>query len=1635
MLENSIPNEQDNYLPVHILKGLTYFTFENLNEKLFKDNKECGFYNGKWSVNCHQRGILFDLSQVRWVSISAASLLTLWIERAKKDNIKIYVALPYKKLTAKEVKKIENEESGNGILYSNQEKRSKANQFLKLLQFDRVIKCEHIDKNEVSISEELEYQSEEVTKEQFNKAFNTVYSIKENKTDFTLFDYKHIVPLTWIDSAHVEKAIENLETLFEKVLANKDKGIEIFDVLALKNVLLSELLKNVSEHSGSDTKHGLLAIGLMSIKTLGKYRDEKIPHAFNIEQDYINWIINSKFENFIEIYFGDSGQGIFASGLEDMYYKKINNNKDENSKLNILSWAFDKWSSRKEIENELIRGTKGLYRVKRIIDKYEGIVLVKTEDVIGGYQKGGNSPSIFIPNKGNNQFNENMVFPGTFINVKLCTYRDVTKFNFNFKINNINNHWQHIFCYLPKKESLAEWIKNEKELQKNNNILLILEFKDSDSQYIQDVLLELKELSNIRHDKSMIVIYLVNEVGNDVLGNITDSINKTIEKEHDGEIRKEEYHHSFENIYSPILLIGKNNKIFWFGENKLVLDALDAIYESRTANLNELNYFKNLNKDEQILVRQYFQTDAQIIQIDENYNLVFNFNNIQTIFDEYISRKKTTQEQHNKPICTPKLNVVNEWYDVSAILNDDGNYILALGLYLLFKENIHKYDVSKKSTHVLIDHSQQYDLAFEFAKLMGILESNIVNIMNDVDYNIPKRTQLFNEGDDVIIITTIISSSETIKRLIKFVQRDLARTVVILSLIDKRENDETIETWGITTQVLSIHKMIQTNTNQNNKFDELLTQIDSCNTYISPNYKKENKEGIKYKIADELKDHLINNNAIYYNHIGNKNNRHFTFYLDKQNIIKYDSFIGKNILEKINSWVNINKINKFNLITPQYRIEGVNIWKDFVNHMKLDMKDKNFNVFMDLNIDNPNLKQRGDFNVFLDFGVFSGNTINKFLEKLESPEKVLIIILFSQFHDSSGNFFYKRIRELEYESYQEDLFDLSDGKEKRTKMANIQIDFLYDLPIDVYNSSTCPICEHERMLDFYKMNNKYMIDFCEDRKEKLKIRDGKIINNQLFPYDFYNTKLSSRLIMKMFEFKILLKKALSNTQYRIEILRVLVAIWKNLENEIIDPESDLYAFLYLVSHEVLWFQKEPLVFRLIRKIITKITRSVAIRKLTDIINKFKEIIADDKICEDIAIRYKYASITVLRSSDKSEFCKNISKIIENSVKRNGKLSNNLVQNTFYHIYSLQINRHNRNIRYFQDIDEELQLLKIMKILKKEQLFAFDDIKYCNIIILQSFGMDNDFVQLSPEDIQIKFKLFKDKFIELYSSKPHPIFYSKFIDLDFRKLDGREDIKKNDTQSNSDYYELFNNKILRAQENWNCVKESFLALIVNYLPQIKIFRSMYFQEAVFIKYENKIKLFSDIICELTIKNILDDYYYENYHSVYDSIYKNLINFKKVDYPESNDSVLKKFIQDIPSNLFEVINAVFCKIDFKDCNKNDIDPNLFIFYPKSMLIILMQEILNNIREKKNDKIFDTLSNISIKFETKRDDKFIIIKITNTETSKFKPSNNREGALSQFREDLTYFNGELDYDIDKENDLFILNIKFLSYEVGIL
>ncbi len=617
-------------IPVHLLKGLLNLTQEELENKL-KEQEElfiehANYQNNpswKWTDKCISNGVFFDLSQVRWINIGAATQLTLLIEYAKKEGVEVFVALPTKILTSREQKANYSYDVKHNILKA----RKRVNSFLKVIQFDKAIKCKHINNStNIWLTETYEFQDKKSSMniEQFNLAFES--EIEDTNTNYSQYNYKFILPLTWIDTA-AEYNPEDFEKEFSKILKNTQRGLDDIDALSLKNVILSELIKNVKDHAGDNTSHALLSIGLMPTTTLAKKnkKDEIISYSNSMERVYIEALNKSEIENNIEIYFGDSGKGL-VNDLKANYENRKNAiTSGKTGNLNILKWAFNKWSTSKTYEEN--RGTKGLYRINRIVNKYNGIVLIRNNDLYGGFQKGGYSTAKWIDNTKTTHYSQ----PGTFIQIKLCPNKESTNFNYSIKDARSDIEWE-VKRYELNEESIYsfdKWFSNLETLKSDQNLFLIFQsdkkIKDAEIGNFLNENLEI--ISRDRHPNA-VVIYLADEIGETTIDSIIDSTNAMILKNTNNVIEPEIISYNNEIVYDPVLVIGHNNKVYWYGGNQNIINVLNELYTIDIDNdvrLEDLVSFKKMNLNSQKRILRHFYNDDSLVRIIDNNKIEFHF--------------------------------------------------------------------------------------------------------------------------------------------------------------------------------------------------------------------------------------------------------------------------------------------------------------------------------------------------------------------------------------------------------------------------------------------------------------------------------------------------------------------------------------------------------------------------------------------------------------------------------------------------------------------------------------------------------------------------------------------------------------------------------------------------------------------------------------------------------------------------------------------------------------------------------------------------------------------------------------------------------------------------------------------------
>ncbi|HBZ26454.1 MAG TPA: hypothetical protein DEO54_09530 [Rikenellaceae bacterium] len=1601
----------------HLFKGIKHLTNESVESEFSKifGNSLFGEFE-----------LFIDLSQLTFAQLSAINYLTLRIDDLCKKNLvkNLFVSYPLKKYSNKEYLS-KNTKFVLELRANLLRNRIKVNGFLKNVRLWSALKqSAHENNIQIYLTENFDFEAE-FNQENFESAFEEIVSLEANKQS----GYEYLYPLEWITVNETLLNYDKLEERFNKILENKERGLAIFDVQALKNVIFSELSKNVQEHTTfeKNDRKFLLSIGLVST-----YSFKKIQLDGNIEKEFIEWSLKEGIPSLIEIYFGDTGGGFYNSTFIEAC-KKDNVVSDEEQ----LMWSFNKWTSKKN--NEERRGTKGLYRINRIVNNYNGIFHILTNNQNGGFRKGGFREPRWINRSVTPPFN------GSFIQIKLCPYSVVKEFKLRLVDNQRSDIWRTFSLSSDFPES-ALLQKIQVELKSDRKILCIIdldknrEFCNSDKiSLLQSLLLEISYNSH----PSGVVVFINSTLDKPSIDTVIDSINEFTKSKTHLELSDDRDN---EIIYDPVIVIF-GDSTFWYGGNKNVVDILNEVYENNfNVKLAELKSYQNLPIAEQIKIRQGLENDNRLVHVNSKGEIELVFIDIETLFSNILQdRISATKVRSDIKVCTPKVYIADYWLNVKYIIKDNE---LGFALVLYLKSLRHLDSQNKRQLFLLIDHKQHIELAYYLLNLFNIDEKYLVNIENEIQINSFKRVKLIPEKSNVIILTSIVSSSETIRRLVKYVKRDNANPIVVLNLCNFRKYDiSELETWGSKTKIESVYQKYESNQPKIPRdkiyFEEKIKELSNFKGgVVQPNFKVSNRES-KMLIDSKLIEHFKTSKSLNFNHIGIKNDRHFTFYIDKFKLLNSENLITKAINDKIVDWIDSNKIDKYTIyVKNDLLYNGEGFLKDFLLEMysNLEIYDEvpivEYSESLSGMLD-PNL-----LNAFIiDFGLFSGHTVNQMLNNFKGLDNLFICILFDQ---SDSN---------EFEHYKR-LISLKNSLIFKSKPTNLTIDFLFKLPLKYFNRDNCPICNHIDALEDYKMsddNKDYMFNFSEDRQRRLQIKRKIDISREDYPFDFYyeypirrNQELSSNVLTKMFSLKLSLEDALVNTNSRIDIFEYLFYIYSNIDEQISNPDSDLYALVFYLSNEVHWLQKEPLVFRDYRILLTHISAILATMKIDILIDIFKKNSTFKVSPLDSATRYKYSAISLLRSSNKLEFCKKIGVIISSSNNQN-RYSNNLLQNCFYHTFSILKNKYNKSKIYFEELKKSYSLISNIK----EIPDINDDGSYgpkntverlSNIITSKLIEIDIE----KLDDIGI-IKQLKIIYREKYQHDSHPELEIALQNRSLKHLSddiGLPDIAVN--KEDSKYYDQLWMPLLDSNQYWHKVKTHILENIIPYYKLLsenfKYSRTVKndfalhttFEKLLKDGIENPIARFGSIIAQLNSEPLKYLQLKEQYDKLHTLFYDFLIK---------KDSIFNSFINQFPLDITDVLKQSLFLKRFEDSKITGQDIYK-VFYPSIRFTGDLNNILSSIKNRTSDEekaYFESngrFKNIACKvdFSSQKEEKYIYLTISynNTDSSSHSHPNNEIGGLESIKQEVRKFGGDVLFEsIIDENGFFNIAYKFLRYE----
>ena len=365
-------------------KGFRFLVPDKLESRLLGGR----FYTKKssgWVDRAKRHGLFFDLSRVEWVDIGAAVQLVTLIEAGLRDRLNITVALPLPRARQSEDAWMAANPGAAHSTLQRIARRVNALGFLRYLRFDEVLSAEHLIALPGRLTILREYDSSEVSSILETDLDEDPSEEDQEYDPETSPLYRFFFPLTWLSTTAPDQ-LGSISAFLASVIGARDRGIEPLDADSIKNVILYELVQNVVEHA-QGTEWALVAAWARP--------QDRPPLAwqyFPNERPYLNWF-KEKNSPLVEIVVGDSGVGI-PHNLGKSYRTASSQNGPLESQApsesaEILLWAFDRWSTSKDSEGD--RGTRGLYRLDRVVKKYQGLITVRSEDQIVGLDHGGPS--------------------------------------------------------------------------------------------------------------------------------------------------------------------------------------------------------------------------------------------------------------------------------------------------------------------------------------------------------------------------------------------------------------------------------------------------------------------------------------------------------------------------------------------------------------------------------------------------------------------------------------------------------------------------------------------------------------------------------------------------------------------------------------------------------------------------------------------------------------------------------------------------------------------------------------------------------------------------------------------------------------------------------------------------------------------------------------------------------------------------------------------------------------------------------------------------------------------------------------------------------------------------------------------
>lgn len=1213
--------------PVHIYEKLRYLVPSELESRL-RGAKIYTFEHKGWSEEAKREGLFLDLSRIEWIDIGALVQTVLLSEAARRDGIDVTVALPLARARRSEEFWARHNSQYAPAVYSRIARRAAASDFLKYLRVTSALQADHLGEHSgrVIILDDFDPSAFELAEEEEVERYSNtekVDAVAESE-DINLL-YQYIFPLTWFSSAD-PTAFAPMVSFLSAVIGEAKRGIDAVDAAAISNVILYELVENVVEHSGTGSRALVAAWA----------RPETCPprpsNCLPAERAYICWLLE-KNTSLVDLIVGDSGEGIpkkLRKAFRDARSRgEVVPDNAAGESANVMLWSFERWSTSKDATS--LRGTRGLYRVDRIVRKYQGIITARAENQFVGWDHGGLSFDEKLFNS------EGLArIPGTVLRLRVPPLRETYPSRMSNSERQEELALETLRLGVVEDEGMnvraLHYLKTALSRVDSTHERCFIGVFEGGTERREAIEKALRQAVEMRHPGSLILFGLPG--GWEFIDNAIDSVNAEHERTHR---YVESFTHQHFQIWDPVLVIGPQGQAEWVGATETEQEVLNLLLRDGPLTDHRLRTILP-ETDKRLSFLAALRNDTHLIGLRPDHSLELRIGlpavarHISASLRAHVARSGPGVVT-NGYFRAPSLHRMRKWLDVPQILQQTCGADLAMLAVSLFIQEHECWAGPQKADFMLGDTSTASKHLRTLSSCLGIDRSETISAETGIP--VAPTVRVIQPDARVLLYMDVIASGETVERYVRLVLRGAAHPIAVACLFDVRETrDPAIEIWGIKVPIIALTHipLIADHAPAETSFTNINPVTRRPEQYNEPTTERLNDAS--YPIGREaLNELIIKHNALQFNHIGRPIGRHFTFYVDANKLLD-ETLVFQIFNSEINAWINHSET-----YVPESSAEKLEIWhpaqeprtsataRYFAEELASQRKDTAVLVRTIHREPAHGLWYFGSQEsparfpnvVVLDWGSLTGTTVMQMLRVAAEAgvQRILVAVLLSQLPIEEERFLrsLKSLR-VPYKPGSESDVDFlpgfigpedhqeTNGGPSAERLVDVKVVFLSRFPITAYDRHECPVCQQLSRLSQEHYPTALLSDFAAMQERRLRLRPREEAL-RFSPANLDGQPFDGAFLIRMARFREELASALVSTSKRQSVLEHISQIVAGMQ----DPErsrlDDALALISFLSVESQWLRRPPLHFNILRRAIASLCLAVAMdtrRSETDRLN-------------------------------------------------------------------------------------------------------------------------------------------------------------------------------------------------------------------------------------------------------------------------------------------------------------------------------------------------------------------------------------------------------------------------------------------------